>query len=251
MKILNSKILIYLLLIIISSPGCKKDEPKIPTSVTDIDGNNYNVIRIGTQVWMKENLTTTKYNDGTAIPNLSSPAGAWNNAITAAYCDNNTPSNTTTYGRIYNWYTVDNNAATKMASNGGKNVCPTGWHVPKDEEWTILTEYLISHGYGYQGSGNYIGKSMASTSGWTTDPTAGNIGNDQASNNSSGFTALPSGYRFDYGAFYDNGYNAHWWSSSENSTTSGILRHIGCHTPNVHTYYYEKQFGFSVRCLKD
>ena len=101
-------------------------------TVTDADGNIYNTTTIGTQVWMKENLKTTKYNDGTAIPNITDN-NAWAASTTGAYCDySNTPVDSNTYGRLYNWYTVDNNAATKVVSNGGKNVCPTGWHVPSD-----------------------------------------------------------------------------------------------------------------------
>jgi len=88
---------------------------------------------------MAENLKTTKYNDGTAIPNVTVDA-TWAALTTGAYSDySNTPANSTTYGRLYNWYAVDNNAATKMASNGGKNVCPTSWHIPTDAEWTTLT----------------------------------------------------------------------------------------------------------------
>ncbi len=89
-------------------------------TVTDIDGNVYNTVTIGTQVWMKENLKTTKYNDGTAIPNITY-YGDWKALTTDAFCDyDNLPSNSTTYGRLYNWHAIDNNAATKMASNGGK-----------------------------------------------------------------------------------------------------------------------------------
>jgi hypothetical protein len=93
----------------------------VTPNITDPDGNIYTTITIGTQVWMKENLKTTKFNDGTAIPNITDNI-AWATLTTGAYSDyNNTPSNSTTYGRLYNWYAVDNNAATKVASNGGKN----------------------------------------------------------------------------------------------------------------------------------
>ena len=141
----NNKIWIYPILVmcfaLIQTNSCKKaDETR--TSLTDIDGNDYKTVTIGTQVWMVENLKTTKYNDGTAIPNITDNT-SWAALTTGAYCDNiNTPSISTTYGRLYNWYAVDNNAGTKVASNGGKNVCPTGWHVPSDAEWTTLTTYL-------------------------------------------------------------------------------------------------------------
>ena len=221
------------------------------TTVTDIDGNSYNSIRIGTQVWMKENLKTTKYSDGTLIPNIQGNA-EWAALTTGAYCDySNTPSNSTTYGRLYNWYAVDNNAGTKVASNGGKNVCPTGWHVPTDAEWTTLTNYLTNNGYGYEGSGSDIGKSMASTSGWTTYGTAGTVGNDQVSNNSSGFTALPSGYRGYGGSYFDVGHGGGWWSSTEYSTTWAYYRFMFYDSDYVGRTNEPKHVGFSVRCLRD
>jgi len=219
--------------------------------LTDIEGNQYHVVKIGTQVWMKENLKTIKYNDGTAIPNITIDA-TWTTVTTGAYCDySNTPANATIYGRLYNWYAVDNNAATKVASNGGKNVCPTSWHVPTDAEWTTLTDYLTNNGYGYEGSGSDIGKSMAAISGWTTNGTLGNVGNDQASNNRSGFTALPGGFRDLDGIFYGVGDNVYWWSSTEYSATTSYDRNMSYSYNSVHSYYNSKQDGFSVRCLRD
>jgi hypothetical protein len=104
----------------VASSASNSVTPAIPTPITDNDGNVYKTVTIGTQVWMAENLKTTKYNDGTAIPNITVVA-TWVAATTGAYSDySNTPANSTTYGRLYNWYTVDNNAATKVASNGGK-----------------------------------------------------------------------------------------------------------------------------------
>ena len=228
------------------------------TTVTDVDGNIYNKVTIGTQVWMKENLKTTKYNDGTAIPNITDDS-TWAKLTTGAYSDyNNTPSNSIIYGRLYNWYTADNNAATKVASNGGKNVCPTGWHIPADAEWTTLTDYLTNNGYGYEGSGSDIAKSMAATSGWNTDPTAGNVGNDQASNNSSGFTALPSGGRNDafpraghFGPFGSVGNFGLWWSSTEYSSVSAYYRGMSFNGSLVSRDATSKRYGYSVRCLKD
>jgi uncharacterized protein (TIGR02145 family) len=220
--------------------------------VADYENNVYNTIKIGTQVWMAENLKTTKYNDGTAIPNITVDA-TWMAATAGAYSDyNNTPSNSTTYGRLYNWYAVDNNSTTRVASNGGKNVCPTGWHVPTDAEWATLTDYLTNNGYGYQGSGSDIGKSMATTFGWNTNPTAGNIGNDQTSNNSSGFSGLPGGYRkADTGTFFGMGFGGYWWSSPAMDASSSWNRTLFLNFPNVYRYGGIKTHGHSVRCLKD
>jgi uncharacterized protein (TIGR02145 family) len=219
--------------------------------VKDYDGNYYNTIKIGNQIWMAENLKTTKYNDGTPIPNIINNT-AWEALTTGAYCDyNNTPSNSTTYGRLYNWYVVDNNEATKMESNGGKNVCPTGWHVPSNVEWTVLTDYLTNNGYGYEGSGSDIGKSMAATSGWIAYGIEGTIGNDQASNNSSGFTALPSGYRDYAGTYHNIGGYEYLWSSSEHPTTNVYSRGMLYTSSDVGITILNKRYGFSVRCLRD
>ena len=211
---------------------------------TDIDGNTYKAVKIGTQVWMAENLKTIKYNDGTAIPNIND-ATAWAALTTPAYCwYNNATTYKATYGALYNWYVAN-------AANGGKNVCPTGWHVPADAEWTTLTDYLTANGYGYEGSGNDIGKSMASTSGWTADGTLGTVGNDQASNNRSGFTALPGGARTVGGEFFAISYYGYWWSSTGGSAADAVSREMYCNFSYVYSIDSGKQSGFSVRCLRD
>jgi uncharacterized protein (TIGR02145 family) len=221
------------------------------TMVTDVDGNSYNTVKIGTQVWMKENLKTTKYNDGTPIPNITDNT-AWTALTTGAYSDyNNTPANSTTYGRLYNWFTVDNNAGTKVASNGGKNVCPTGWHVPSDTEWTTLTDYLTNNGYGYEGSGNDIAKSMAATSGWSSFGTIGTIGNNPGSNNSSSFTALPGGSRWTSGTFHYIGDDGDWWSSSVSSASIASIRGMHFYGADVIKGVAGNNEGMSVRCLRD
>ncbi|MCX6322234.1 MAG: fibrobacter succinogenes major paralogous domain-containing protein [Bacteroidia bacterium] len=207
-------------------------------TVTDIDGNIYNTVTIGTQVWMKENLKTTKYNDGTAIPNITVNA-TWANSNTGAYGDyNNTPANSTTYGRLYNWYAVDNNAATKVASNGGKNVCPTSWHVPSDAEWTTLTNFLG----GETGAGGKLKET--GTTHWTTP----NMG----ATNSSGFSALPGGSRYHYdGTCQDIGIYGYWWSSTKYLVTFAWYRSMYYNYDNVFRSYYEEQSGYSVRCVRD
>jgi uncharacterized protein (TIGR02145 family) len=209
-----------------------------------IDGYEYKTVTIGTQTWMAENLKTTKFRNGdligTTTPatlNISSesaPKYQW------AYDGNE--SNVTTYGRLYTWYAI-----TDI-----RNVCPTGWHIPTDSEWTILTDYLTNNGYGYQGSGSDIGKSMAAKSGWRTDATAGNVGNDQASNNSSGFSALPGGSRWPSGTFVYSGDDGYWWCYSV-SPMSGV-RYMNFYSSVVSRSYSSGVIGgvgSSVRCLKD
>ena len=152
--------------------------------------------------------------------------------IEAAYKD--------TYGGLYNWYTVNTN-----------KLCPIGWNVPTDPEWTTLTDYLTNDGYGYQGSGSDIAKSMAATFDWAADPTAGNTGNDQASNNSSGFTALPGGNRRYDGVFGVIGSIGYWWSASEIDATMAYLRSIHYNLSFLFRDNFEKRCGFSIRCIKD
>jgi uncharacterized protein (TIGR02145 family) len=153
--------------------------------VKDIDNNRYEIVTIGTQTWMGENLKTTRYNDGSVIPLITDDNTAWETASTngaPAYTwYNNDASNLITYGALYNWYAID------TLSNGNKNVCPTGWHVPTDVEWTTLTTYL--------GAGGKMKE--AGLAHWTTPNTG--------ATNESGFAGLPGGYRGTNGTFNDIG----------------------------------------------
>lgn len=212
-------------------------------SMTDIDGNTYKTVTIGTQTWMAENLKVTKYNDGAAIPNVTD-ATAWSELTTGALCDyENTPSNSETYGKLYNWYAV----------NTGK-LCPTGWHVPSDAEWTTLENYLIANGYNYDGTTteDKIAKAMASSSGWESYSEAGTVGNNDypEKQNASGFTALPSGYRNSNGTFYDIGYVGLWWSSTEYDSNYANGRGLYYYYNDLYNNY-GKVDGFSVRCVRD
>jgi uncharacterized protein (TIGR02145 family) len=214
-------------------------------TVTDIEGNVYKTITIGDQDWMAENLKVTKFDDNTEIPFVTSndiwatstkPAYSWY-ANDVSFKDN--------YGALYNWYTVDN------TNNGNKNVCPTGWHVTSDAEWTTLTDYLRNNGYVYEHIGNDIAKSMAATSGWNTIADPGRVGNDQAGNNSSGFTALPAGQRVDSGPFTNIGIVGWWWCSPEGNPEIAWDRGIEYGWFDVGRYTATKATGYSVRCLKD
>jgi uncharacterized protein (TIGR02145 family) len=203
----------------------------------DGDNNYYPVVQINAHLWMAENLKTTKYNDGTAIPNVTVDA-TWAAATRDAYCDySNTPANSTTYGRLYNWYAVDNNAATKVASNGGKNVCPTGWHVSSDAEWTTLTTYL--------GGESVAGGKLKETG--TTHWASPNTG----ATNETGFTALPGGYRFFNGSYGNIVYVGCCWGSTELSTAGAWSRDVYYDYSYVIRTSFRKQGGFSVRCVRD
>jgi uncharacterized protein (TIGR02145 family) len=210
---------------------------------TDADGNNYKVVKIGSQTWMAENLKTTKYNDGTSIPNVTDNT-AWNNLITSGYCwyNNDATTNKNTYGALYNWYTVN---TAKLA--------PTGWHVPTDAEWTTLENYLMANVYNFDGTttGNKYAKSLAATTNWATYTGTGVIGNDLSKNNSTGFSALPGGYRSGSGTFYHLGYSDYWWAATEYSMDAGCIRFIYNYFSSVYYGGDKKSSGFSVRCVRD
>jgi uncharacterized protein (TIGR02145 family) len=196
-------------------------------TIKDINGNTYKTVLIGTQVWMAENLKTNKYNDGTAIP-LVTDDKSWKTLTTPAYCwfDNDTISNKYRYGALYNWYAVSTN-----------KLCPKGWHVPADKEWTTLTTYLG-------------GESVAGGNLKETDTTHWESPNVLATNES-GFTALPSGYRNLVGLFNYIGKYGYWWSSTECNVSYGWARIILYNGGSVDRVFTFKQDGWSVRCLKD
>lgn len=221
-------------------------------TVSDVDGNAYKAVKIGTQVWMAENLKTTKYNDGTAIPNLTDNS-AWGSATSGAWCDYNlTSSNSVTYGKLYNWYAVDNNASTKAVSNGGKNICPAGWHVPSDSDWTTLTDYV---GYKETVEEYYPGEFQVNVYGAQYLKEAGTThwsATNSETNNSSGFTALPGGYRKYDGRDYENlGNEGYWWSTSLTTYGYPIYRRMTQSENLVEIGSGLKEFGRSVRCVKD
>src|SRR5574344_2201952 len=195
-------------------------------SITDIDGNTYKTVTIGTQTWMAENLKVTKYNDGIAIPNVTDNT-AWRELTTGALCDyGNTPSNSATYGTLSNWRAV----------NTGK-LCPTGWYVPSDAEWTELTDYL--------GGASVAGGKLKETG--ATHWNSPNTG----ATNETGFTALPGGYRLSSGSFLDIGSDGSWWSATEYDTDYAWSRSLGYGSSSVDRGSNNKELGFSVRCVRD
>lgn len=137
-----------------------------------------------------------------------------------------------------------------LAKNGNKNVCPSGWHVSSDNEWDTLASFLTNNGYGYEGSGDDIAKSIAASSGWTSYGTAGRPGNDQASNNSSEFTAVPSGYRGN-GNFNEITKYGFWWVANEYGALEAWYRFLGLDYPYLDHYHRTKTWGLSIRCIKD
>lgn len=217
------------------------------TDIADIDNNSYHTITIGNQLWMAENLSSTKYNEGTPI-SLEENGDQWKSVTTGAYCFyNNDPGKKNGYGALYNWFAVD------LSQNGLKNVCPTGWHVPKKSEWIILFNYLSQNGYGFGGNSQAIAKSLASTSGWDTGYSAGVVGNDQATNNTSGFNGLPGGIRSFDGTFSVFGRWGGWWAQPEDYMLSfspwfNVITHDNS---IVTTLGLGLNYGSSIRCLKN
>jgi uncharacterized protein (TIGR02145 family) len=233
---------IGLILIVFVLLGCNKEDVETDT-LNDIDGNTYQTVTIGEQTWMAENLKTTKYRDGTTIP-LVTDTTEWINLTTPGYCwyNNDAATYKNTYGALYNWYTVNTD-----------KLCPAGWHIPTDAEWTELENYLIANGYNYDGttSENKIGKSLASTSGWEASSDVGAVGNDQGSNNSTGFSALPGGLRLFDSYFYYVGDVGNWWSSTEYSSSIANYQYLSYDYDSLGHSYLNKETGFSVRCLRD
>ncbi len=214
---------------------------------TDGDNNNYPVVKIGTQTWMAENLKTTCYNDGTSIPNVTN-SGSWASNNTGAYCDYaNTPANSIIYGKLYNWYIA--------SSTNPKNVCPAGWHVPTDGDWSMLGAYLIANGFNYDGTTgeNKIAKSLAATANWVSSINAGAPGNSDypAYRNKTGFTALPGGRRDNFGIFSVLGESGYWWSSEVFNTDYAYNLTMYNNRSFWVSGYCDKAIGFSVRCIKD
>ena len=204
-------------------------------TMTDQDGNIYKTVTIGTQTWMAENLRTTKYNDGTAISNVTG-ATEWANLKTGAYCNYNNTTNTdtiATYGRLYNWHAV----------NTGK-LAPTGWHVPTDAEWTQLTDYVGGIG----AAGGKLKETGATH--WILT----NNGTANVATNKTGFTALPGGARGYFGTYGQVSNSGYWWSSTQHQTYANYVwaRIMVYDLSNVNRVFdVIKEFGFSVRCVKD
>jgi uncharacterized protein (TIGR02145 family) len=236
-------------------------------TVTDIDGNVYNTVTIGTQIWMAENLATTRYSDGTSIP-LVTENSTWgnllNNNTVRAYCyyNNNTNGEKDIFGALYTWAAAMNGANSSSSNPSNvQGVCPLGWHLPSDAEWSELSDYLIINGYGYEGSGTDIANALAANQYWENSMTEegetyvsipGTPGYDLNSNNSSGFFALPSGRRLDTDGVFDNlGYQIELWTSTEVASTYSYVRTLGFYLPDLIRDGGMKSYGFSVRCIKD
>ena len=219
------------------------------TSVTDIDGNTYNYITYGDQDWTVDNAAMETYRDGTPIPQVTD-ATEWENLTTGAWAYYN---NDPTKGKLYNWYAVMGVHDTDE-STPNKEFAIEGWHVPSDTEWTTLENQLIANGYNYDDTTteNKIAKAMASTTGWNTSTGTGAIGNDQSTNNSSGFNTFPEGFRDSDASFSGEGKASIFWNSTMYDSDDESLRFLNWSLSYLlRLEGNTKQDGLSVRFVRD
>jgi uncharacterized protein (TIGR02145 family) len=206
--------------------------------VTDYDGNVYQTLLIGDQCWMMKNLEVIHYRNGDPIPNVTD-AGAWSDLSTGAYCEyNNNPANVETYGRLYNWYAVDDS----------RGLAPEGWHVPTDAEWKQLEMYLgmsqaAADSIGYRGTDEGGKLKEAGTAHWLSPNTG--------ATNESGFTALPGGRRSSNGSFAFMNFDAFFLSATEHASYYLLSRILYYSHAQSSRFETPKETGFSVRCVKD
>ena len=217
--------------------------------VSDYDGNNYQTIEIGNQIWMAENLNTTHYADGTELTD-GTGIGDISGDITTTYYFNygDSEEHSDIYGKLYSWAAIMNGAASSNANPSEvQGVCPDGWHVPSDGEWKELEMYLGMNQTDADDIGNRgtdEGEKLKETgiTYWITN---------DFSTNESWFTALPGGYRFDNGNYTGKGYSAYFWSATENNVNNAWYRKLGFDYPTITRYAKEKESAFSIRCIKD
>jgi len=233
------------------APGSGDSVGESKETVKDADGNIYHTVRIGNQLWTVENLRTTRYNDGTPIPNITETE-EWKSITTPGYCNyENNPENGKKYGILYNWYAASSD-----------KIAPKGWRVPTLDEQIALMDYLIANGYNYDGTTeeNKVAKSMAAKTDWICKATnegggpvsdIGTVGNNPETNNRSGFSALPTGSRWNDGSFHSIGESVYWWSSTPVSGDDAHLSYIKSWLAKYGFIQHHKRSGFCIRLVRD
>jgi uncharacterized protein (TIGR02145 family) len=217
---------VFICAIICIAGSCKRDD--IPDNiVTDIDGNIYHTITIGAQTWMLEDLRTTHYRNGDPVPEVIDNSN-WESLNNGAYCNyENNNDISDTYGLLYNWFAI----------NDKRGLAPEGWHIPSNDEWLQLADYL-------GGAADAGGKLKESGTAHWISPNVG-------ATNESGFTALPDGCRMANGIFVSINESGHWWRKDEFTDESGVSWYMSYSYKLLGWAFYLKQYGFSVRCVKD
>jgi uncharacterized protein (TIGR02145 family) len=234
---IRKQILFSLSLLVLISCGkntteSEEDEGKTGT-IKDVEGNRYQVIKIGSQWWMAENLQTTKYANGEWIINVTG-SKTWPNLSTGAYCNyGNDFNNKAIYGNLYNWHAVTDS----------RHLAPVGWHIPTDKEWQILIEFLGGHNLA-GGRLKDTGTIEAGDGLWYA-PNAG-------ATNESFFSALPGGFRLGLGTFDGLGSTPHFWSSTEKSDSTAWQLYLNTSNSDANLDANAwKQAGYSIRCIRD
>lgn len=234
-RVLSAILPLMAAMIMIIVASCKKEND--PQTVTDIDGNVYKTVVIGNQTWMAEDLKTTKFKDGSVIPNVAND-NEWITLAAPGMCwyDNN-PANKEIYGGMYNWYAANNS-----------KLCPTGWHVPSDNEWKQLEMNIgmtqtEADETGFRGTDEGGKLKEKGTTHWEAPNTG--------ATNETGFTGLPGGYRNKYGSFGYIGKEVYWWSSTAESDTDGWERGLVTNASTIDRIGSKKIDGFYIRCIKD
>ena len=220
--------LFILCVLFLTTSSCKKSSSTTPAAntITDVDGNLYHYVVIGTQTWLVENLKTTHYNDGTPIPNVTNPAIRDTLKTGAYFWYNDDIANKATYGALYNWWAVNTGI-----------LAPKGWHVPSNDEWGILITYLG----GADAAGAHLKEHGAAHWGSTNN-----------SDNSSGFTALPGGESNLDGNFGDIGVYGWWWSATFSDDHDSFALSMSPGSDGINDGKWNPdQCGFSVRCIKN
>ena len=216
--------------------------------VTDYDGNTYNTVQIGNQCWMKQNLRTTHFANGASISQGSSGS----TSVAYYYNYNSSSLSLAQRGYLYNWSAAMHGASSSDANPSGvQGICPNGWHLPSIAEWAQLADYVASQSMFVCGA-NSIAKALASTTGWYSSDETCTVGNNQSSNNATGFTAFPAGYW--YNGFYSSEFLAEFWSSTKysgNYNNLALTFELSSGYPNVELESSNIYFGYSVRCVRN
>ena len=258
MKDLSVSFTTILFLLFLVTVGCEKENVKEneigANSVSDIDGNTYKTVKIGGQWWMAENLKTTHYANGTEI-SIIEDKSEWSNL---EYDDRamsfwgNSLGSVDTYGGLYTWMTAMDGSNSSLSNPSGvQGVCPDGWHMPSDEEWKQLEMYLgmsSAEAYDLGWRGTNEGSILAYNSSlWKID---GRLKNDLEIG-TSGFQAIPGGYRYNFGDYSPLGVSAYFWCATEVNNTRAWYRRLSYDKTAVYNFFYDKKYGMSVRCVKD
>ena len=240
-SIFKISLVIFLILSFFLGYSCKKDPEIKDDIIRDVDGNVYTSAKIGTQVWIVENLKTTKYSNGDLIGTTNPASKNISTESTPKYqwANEGNESNVATFGRLYTWYAITDN----------RKVCPNGWHLPSDAEWKVLELYLGMSQMdvdklGLRGTNEGGKLKEIGTTHWLSPNTG--------ATDDYGFKALPGGYRDGDGVFRGTiGYYGLWWSSTENSAATAFDRYFQFDLSHIKRDYDNKMIGMSVRCVKD